>query len=393
MSNLPVLALIFAISTGQLIKIPIGIQAGPTLLDLTILILCFVGIYRSKLMLKKPPLFIQSGFVFTLICVASLAFTPLHLNNFEYFTSLSYTLRFFSYLFFGWLVYSNIFPEISKSTNKIIIYSGFILASLGILQFIFYPNLDFLALNGWDPHYLRTASTFLDPNFLGGYLALILLILTVPHIDPIPSRWRKVFFLPVYIALITTFSRGALFVFIISFCVSAILHKSFKIAIITAVLAVGFGIGFVVYKQQIATPRNINREQSAEYRLSAWQQGFNIFQQSPILGVGFNSYRYAIREYNLGDNGFVNSRGASSNDSSLLTVIVTTGIIGLAAYLFFLFSILRSGFKNYLKGGTWGPILVAGLLGIIAQSFFSNNLFYPFFLILIILIATKNETT
>lgn len=382
MSNLIVYALIFAISAGQLIKIPIAASAGPILLDITVLILCVVGIFKSRLKLKTPPLFIKAGLIFTFICIASLAFTPLHLNNLEYIASFSYILRFFCYLFLGWLLYSNIFPGINKSINQILIYSGFILAVLGILQFFFYPNLIFLTINGWDPHYFRTVSTFLDPNFLGGYLSLILLILMVHQQDPIPSKWRILFFLIIYFALVTSFSRGGILVLIVSFSMLAILQRSFKIALLTAVLAIGFGVVFFGYQQQIANPRHIDREQSAEYRLGTWQQGLKMFQQSPILGIGFNSYPYGIREYNLANTDFVHSRGSSSNDSSLVHVAATTGIIGLIAYLFFLLTIFLSGKK---------PLVMAGLAGILVQSFFSNTLFYPFLLMLIILIVVKSE--
>jgi len=358
-------------------------NGGVNLLDVTVIILCTVGLFQTKLHFKKPPQFITLALFFILIALLSLLLTPLHLTAAEYLTSLFYTARFSLYILLGWLIFSRALKAIGQNISHVLLFSGVGLAILGLLQFIFLPDLRFLTTQGWDPHFFRTASTFLDPNFLGAYLVLTFLLLT--HTRCVPDRHiRNMALIIVYIALLTTFSRGTYLAFLTSFLTLSFLQKSLKLAIITIVLFALLLLGFTTYQRLVAQVRGIDRTQSAEFRLNSWQQGWQLFSSHPILGVGFNTYRYALQKYNLGDEQFLKSHGSSTNDSSLLYVAATTGIIGLVSYIFFLGSIFVTGIKIY-------PPLVAGLLGLSAQSFFANTLFYPFLLIWIILMATKSH--
>lgn len=156
-------------------------------------------------------------------------------------------------------------------------------------------------------------------------------------------------------------------------------------AIFTIILTLGLLFGYYNYQRSVAIPKNIDRIRSAQFRLNSWQQGAALFQEAPILGIGFNSYRYGLKEYRLATEDFLETHGASTNDSSLLFVAATTGVIGLIAYLFFLATLVKN-----CRGG----ILIAAVFGIIIQSFFANTLFYPFQLVWIILMSskpTKNE--
>ena len=372
--------LAFSIIAGQLIKIPIGTHGGVTLLDTTVISLCFWGIVKLKFHLKKPPLFVASAIFFILIALLSLALTPLHLTPIEYFTSLSYTLRFSLYVLLGWIIYSHTFPILQKNIPSILTISGLGLAFLGLLQFIFLPNLGFLTNWGWDPHYFRTASTFLDPNFLGAYFVLtLILLISLP--DRLLPHLRFLAITVVYLALLTTFSRGAYLAFLTSFISLSFLRKSFRTGIFTIILFLGLLLAFSIYQKAVAQPRGVDRAQSAEFRFSTWQQGWQLFSSHPLLGVGFNAYKFALREYNLGDEQFLKSHGASTNDSSLLYVGATTGVVGLFSYLFFLFTMIRTG----------KPILIAGLFGLIVQSFFANTLFYPFLFLWLVLTLHQKD--
>lgn len=365
--------LTLSIICGQLIKLPIGTHGGLTLLDAAVIILCFFGLLRIRVKLSKPPLWIKASFGFILIALLSLILTPLSLTQIEYFTSISYTIRFSLYILFGWLVYSGALPNLKKNIKNILLTSGVVLAALGLLQFIFLPDLSFLEKFGWDPHYFRAASTFLDPNFLGSFLMLTLLLVK-----------NKYFFTLVFIALMLTFSRGAYLAFLTSFLSLSFLNRSLPLGIVTIILFLGLILGFSTYERLVAQPRNIDRAQSAQFRLETWQQGFKLFQMHPVLGVGFNTYRYALKQYNLGDDEFLKSHGASTNDSSFIYVAATTGIIGFVSYVFFLGVIFVAGVKlNY--------ILSAGLVGLLAQSFFANTLFYPPLILWVILAATYKE--
>lgn len=361
--------LTLSIISGQLIKLPFGTHGGLTLLDIAVIILCIWGLLSTKFILLKPPLWIKASFIFAVIALISLIYTPLTLTKDEYFTSASYLIRFSLYIFFGWLIYSNVFPNLRKNIDHLLFFSGATLAVLGLLQFTFLPDLRFLEKFGWDPHYFRTASTFLDPNFLGSFLVLTLLLVK-----------NKYFFTLVFIALMLTFSRGAYLAFLTSFIILSFLKRSLRLGIVTIILFLGLILGFSTYERLIAQPRNIDRTQSAQFRLGTWKQGWELFQKYPILGVGFNTYRYALKQHNLGDEQFLKSHGASTNDSSFLYVLATTGLIGFSTYLLFLIAFLKMK-TNY--------ILLAGVGGLVTQSFFANTLFYPHLLIWIVLLAAK----
>lgn len=348
---------------GQLFKFPAGSTGGLTILDLAVVILDILLLVKLKFRLPKLPLYIKTALIFLVVTVLSLIFTPLNLSQTEYLISFAYILRLAAYFLLGWLIFQNFRPTL--------IFSGVILSILGLLQLIFLPNLGFLASLGWDPHYFRTVSTLLDPNFLGAYLALTLLLISQTKFN---SKLKIASFIIVYLALVTTFSRSGALVMGVIFLTLSLLQRSIKLGAVTIILTAGFFLGFQTYHQQVAAPRNIDRTKSAESRLSTWQQGFEMFTAHPILGVGFNSYRFALEKYQLAPKSVEGSRGGSTNDSSLLFVASTTGLIGLITYLVFLVSLLKVSFKR-------NPVLFSGIVGLILGSFFVNSLFYPWMLI------------
>ncbi len=341
-----------------------------------VLIFCLLGLHRLKFKLALPK-HLPPGLGFVLIGIISLILTPLNLSLTESAISFSYILRFFLYLLFGWTVYSGAFPKIKMNIAKIFISSGIGLAIIGLLQLVFLPNLEFLRSLGWDPHFFRTVSTFLDPNFAGAYFVLTFLLLT-------EKKYQKIFLILTFAALLTTFSRSAYLMFLISGLTLSYLKKSKVLAFSFVILFLILLAGFYTYGELVAKPRSINREQSASFRLNTWQQGLTIFEKNPIFGVGFNAYKYALREYKLADVQFLDSRGSSSNDSSILFILSTTGLIGFIIYSLFIITLVKSSLKNNF-------IFVSGLCGLLIHSFFANSLFYPFILIWIFLISGQDR--
>ncbi len=374
--------LVLSIIAGQLIKIPFGTHGGITLLDIAIALILILGVTKLKA-LKKFPIWVISAWIFSTLAILSLIFTPIHLTRSEFITSLAYILRFLGIIFVGLVV-----PK--EAIIKILLISGAGLSILGIMQLLIFPDLGFLTRYGWDPHFYRTVSTFLDPNFLGAYLSLTLILLSQKKIT---KKWNLILFIIVYLSLLTTFSRGAFLGFAAGFLTLAILKRSINFFLLTVFLASILTLGFVFYQKVIAQPRNIDRTQSAQFRVNSWQEGLALIQKHPILGVGFNTYRFALREYHLRPNEFIQDRGASSNDSSLIYVASTTGLLGFLSYLVFLFSIIWVGWQNYLSKNPFGAILLSGLSVIFIQSFFSNTLFYPFLLMWIVLVLSQTHDT
>lgn len=376
--------LVISILAGQLVKFPLFGNLGPTLLDFYILFLVLIGLIKPGFKLKKPPIFVKLGLIFSLIAAVSLIFTPLSLTLQEYLLSFSYTIRWTLYIVAVWIIFLD-FTQIKKRIYFILITSGFGLAILGLLQFLLVPNLLFLQKFGWDPHYFRTASTFLDPNFAGAYFGLSLLLLFDKiSLGKIRNK-NNFYFLVIYLALLTTFSRSSYLMFLVGGLSLSFLRQSKIVALICMIGFLFLLLGFQLYGLYIATPRGIDRKESASSRIDSWLQGLQIFNHSQFLGVGFNSYRYAIRQYNLGDGLFLMSHGSTTNDSSLLYVAATTGVVGFLSYVLFLSSLI----KYSLKGN---PILIASFVGVVVHSFFANSLFYPPILLWILLLSFYNLT-
>lgn len=371
--------LALAIISGQLIKLPIAGQGGATVLDLTVILFCLLGLIKLKFRLTKPSLFLKSALVFIFIAVLSLILTPLHLRTEEILISFFYTVRFAFYTLLCWIILSGAFPALKNNIQKILIFSGLILAVSGLIQFLFLPDLTFLTADGWDPHYFRTVSTFLDPNFAGAYFVLTLLLL-IEGRNILKGRVLYILFAILYLALLTTFSRSSYLMFLVSGIILAFFQKSIKLLLSTVILFLILLLGFQIYVQLVASPRNIDRAQSASSRFNTWEQGGILFQKFPIFGVGFNAYRYGLKEFNLGDEQFLKSHGASSNDSSLLSVASTTGVIGLTAYFIFLISLFKYSYPKNL-------VLMSTIGGLLIHSIFSNSLFYPPILSWIMLIS------
>lgn len=377
--NLTGLIITAGIISGQLIKIPLLGSGGLSILDLVIICFCIFGLVKKKFHLVKPPISILSALVFISISTISLVFSPINLMFSEYLISFSYIIRFSIYILFAWVIYSNSIGNFQEEIHNILISSGFGLATLGLLQFIFLPNLGFLSKQGWDPHYFRTVSTFLDPNFAGSFFALTLLLL----ISKKATKTTTVFFVVTFLALLTTFSRSSYLMFLAGGLSLSFFKKSKGSMLIVIILFLVLLLGFKIYTQLISKPKNIDRGQSASFRFNSWQQGLIIFQKYPVLGAGFNAYKYAVKELKLGDQQFLQSHGATSNDSSLLFVASTTGVVGLISYLFFLISIIWKT-KNY--------ILIAAILGLLVHSIFSNSLFYlPILLWLLLISVTPKK--
>ncbi len=366
-----ILILTLAIVCGQLIRIPLG-NGAVTSIDLAVILFSAFLAFKNKFHFNNTPLFLKFFFLFILIGLISSFFTPLKLASNEFLNGFFYLIRLLFFVVFLLFLLSDNSKFIKIKVANILIFSGVALSILGIMQFIFFPDLGILSNQGWDPHFFRTVSTFLDPNFAGAYFVLTLLVIS--HLrgeNRMTPRVFYIIFAIVYLALLTTFSRSSYLMFLVVGLSFSYFQKSKKLATFILILFVILLLSFQIYTQVVAKPRNISREESASFRLNAWQQGLTIFQKFPILGVGYNNYRYAISEYKLGDNQFIESHGSSSNDSSLLFVAATTGIFGLIVYLLFLISLFQFGLINN------NFVLTSSIIGLLVHSIFANSLFYP----------------
>lgn len=220
----------------------------------------------------------------------------------------------------------------------------------GIIQFIFLPDVSFLAAANWDDHYFRLIGTFLDPGFTGAILVFGLIIFYFVKSPAIAI---------VYLAMMLTFSRASYLMYLVSFGIIAIARKSVRIFLL-ALLILLLTIPFLPKSTGEGT--KLTRENSIEARINNWRESIEIWSQSPFIGVGYDAYRYVRGEK-------LTSHSGAGADSSLLLVLATTGIVGLTTYIWLLWQMWIRGRKSIVFMASFGAIIV--------HSFFNNTLFYP----------------
>ncbi len=178
----------------------------------------------------------------------------------------------------------------------------------------------------------------------------------------------------------------------VSFLTFSILSKSKGLILITFLMISIFALVYSQYQVQVATPRGVDKKGSANARLNTWEYGLSFFKSYPILGIGFNTYRYGLRDIAKAPDELINVAGGGSNDSSLLHIASTTGLIGLASFLGFILSLLFLAWKK-MNTHFFAKAYVAGITGLFFHSFFTNSLFYPPILLWILLTANFKEAS
>jgi O-antigen ligase len=193
------------------------------------------------------------------------------------------------------------------------------------------------------------------------------------------------------IAVYLTYSRSALIMLVAAVITYLALQKQKKLAFAAIVLLIA--IIFFLPKQSHSTfteGTNFLRITSGVERLDSIQTGVKIFEQSPVLGVGFNAYRYAQHKVGLTNIYWQVTHSGAGTDNGFLFVLTTAGIIGLTAFIYLLFCIFRQA-KSQLKQNVHSVVLFAVLLGLILDGFFVNSLFYVLLLEWIWIFAALTE--
>jgi O-antigen ligase len=322
----------------------------------------------TKLIKKEK---VKQRYIYTpILLFAGLGFISLLINSFnltigQFFVSLMYLLR--------WIAYAGVFfiildfnQEIKNKISKILFIIGSIIIGIGYLQYFFYSSLRNLFYLGWDEHMYRMFSVFLDPNFAGAFFVLFFLFSL-----NIFFKNRNIIVGLISIlslgAIFLTFSRSALIMLIISSVLMLVLlNKKIWIILLLGIIILALSISSKFFNIE-----NINlfRIVSSEARLETAKNALLIIKNNPLIGVGYDAYRYAQFRYGLRSEINYNSHADASPDNSFLLVMSTTGLIGFCLFVFLWFRIIKLKIKNAL--------VIASIVGIFVNCLFVNSLFYP----------------
>lgn len=360
---------------GQLTRIPLSFLNLPEVhLYLTDIILFLLvlswGICKISEKGKKYqlPVLAKPIFLFTVLAVFSLIVNSPLFSKRELGVGFLYLLRwvFYAGLYFvlfdlkkklGWLNWKNV--------RCFLIIIGSAVGIFGLSQYFLWPNLKALEVLQYDPHFYRVVGTFLDPGFTGLILVFTFLLIIDCWFEE-KKKWLIPLSLIIYSALALTYSRASWLVFLIAVLFVAYFKKSWKFLLVILAL---MGFTYFLLPRPAGEGGKIERTYTIEARLINYQQALMIAKEHPFFGVGFNTYRYAQRDYGFfeAEEWRISHSGAGA-DNSWLFVLATTGVFGFLSYLWFWGRALKESKKK--------TIVLVSLLALIIHAFFVNSLFY-----------------
>jgi len=354
---------------GQFLTIPLGFINLPEikiyLIDLLIFIILALRLSECIFLKKKyilPPL-IKHLFLFVGILFLSWITSLWKFKSEESFVGFLYLFRFLIYLNF-WLVVYDLTRRDSlvwrKFWEKILWWWGIVMAVLGLFQYLLFPDIRFLSFLGWDLHYYRVTGMFLDPNYLGILFALAILFFI-----------NKSIIFPTILVIFPfflTYSRSSYLALFFGIFFFLLIKKRLWLVI---VVLITFIMAIVLLPRPGGEGVKIERTVSFFQRVENWEKAIRIWKRCPILGVGFNNYRYAQHNFGfLTEEDWRTNHAAAGVDNSFLFVLATSGILGEIFFWNFWIRVLIFSFRR-------SRLLFSSLIAIFIHSFFQNTLFYP----------------
>ena len=322
-------------------------------------------IKRKQILIPLNILFVVTFLIFSLLSTLfSIANYPIS----DQFLVLGYLVRFGNYSFFGFLIYillkSNILLTIDF--QNILKLNFYLLFILNMAQYFLFRDISSLSIYGFDPHQNRLTGTFLDPNYMGIYLIIYFLFSELT----LNSRFVSI---SSFIMILLTESRSAFLTLLLALFI--LMFRSPKYLLFVALLFVfSFGTSFI---NRIELTKAAN--DSSNLRIESWKNAIQLYSLSPEFGIGFNNYRNMSKFFNLTSPENYYSNSSNSSDSSLLSILVMTGGIGLFLFLLYLISFGLRVYDNLIY-----------LAVIFFNSIFINSLLFPTVCVLILLILNYN---
>ncbi|MEW6188643.1 MAG: O-antigen ligase family protein, partial [Actinomycetota bacterium] len=239
----------------------------------------------------------------------------------------------------------------------------------------------------------RSFATFGNPMYLSAYLTLVLpLALAIFVKGSYPKRFRGLVPLSItlmLICLVFTYARAAWLGFAVSFLFIIFLSlrdiwadKKMVLVFMGMVLICAFFVNIPSkYSAYTITQRMTSIVQiekgSAVPRLRMWRQTLSLIADRPLLGSGADTYKLVFPKYK--PKGWVIAFRQPLLDKAhndFLQVAATMGLLGLAAYLWFLGTFFLKGIRtisqterDYERVLLIG--IIAGALGYIVQLQFN----------------------
>lgn len=381
---------------GLLARASVG-GAGILATDLVVPLFAIAWAGAKILTRKKFPKnkWIGPALLFFAVASASWMFGAWDLDLKAKVMSAAYLLRLGAMLLLGWAA-TDLFPDRQKLIEKILLITA-VVVGLGFVQFWVVPDIgNYSTEGGWDPHTGRLLGTWLDPNYVAGLLGFILPV-TIAEWYRSTGRRKTLLTLliaAVAYALFLTFSRSGYLAAAVGLIVF-FLARDWKILLIgVAIVALGLGTNERAQQRvgelagtfaSIVMQDTDEIDPTAKLRLQNWRKSLTLWEKRPVLGIGYNTYRWVAAEEGVVDESYF-SAGAA--DGTHLTVLVTTGLLGFGAWLWWLGRMWWLGWKQWRKKYDIRSLgWTAGWTALIVHAVFVNSLLFPLIFLPVIALA------
>lgn len=390
---------------GLLARVSVG-GSGILATDLLVPLFALAWVGKKIIFHEKFPkcYFIGAGFAFVSVALITWFIGAWNLDISAKILSLSYIVRIVTMLIIGWAA-SEFFAQKSESpayslqSTKEFFFKRFffitaVVMALGFIQFIFVPDISLWSTEGgWDPHTGRLLGTWLDPNYLSGFLGFLLPVIIGSWYKK-RNNWLLLLGGIALVALFLTFSRSGYLAAITGLGFFFLL-RDWKIILLAILIAV-LGLSVSERAQQrvgeltgtfssIILQDTAEIDPTAKLRIQNWIKSADLWIKYPVTGIGYNTYRWRAAEEGVVDESFFSAGGA---DGTHLTVLVTTGIIGFLSYIFFLRRLFWFPIKKWWRTRDEQELgFSMGFLSLVVHSLFVNSLFFPLIFLPVIVIA------
>lgn len=330
---------------------------------ISILILGII-VFKQRLFRITLPFLILFTLYGVLVLVSFFSYQNIGFS--ESVRSFLYLLRFGVYFFLLYFVYLTIrSKEVSNEFLMKVLRDNYIfLVLLCLIQWVFFQDLGEYQKFGYDPHVNRLVGPFMDPNFLGFYLVLYLILNSkFIHSNFILFSSSTLIFL--------TQSRSALISFFIFMTFWFLYQKNLKYLFVILLMLLGIFGSPIISRIEHTSRAN----DSVNLRFDSYENGLNLTQFSDYLGVGFNNYKIYQRSFSMG---FDDTNSSNFNDSSWISLLVLGGLLSV---------VLLFGFLLSINFSVLGLVL---LFITMINTNIINSLFYPPLTFMILLVMFVN---
>lgn len=234
-----------------------------------------------------------------------------------------------------------LFPGGKNTTTliKAVIFSSVIPTLVALIQGL--NNTGVFDGDRW-----RVNGTFVHPNMLAFYLVFIitlaLFIFLTLRKQAVEKYFYLLFSLPLILALGLTYTRGAwLCLFTILFLIGLI---RFRIFLVSALFIISLAYIIVLpFQERVNSLFTFSSTDSTVWRLDLWRDALSYSKDNQLKGYGPGTSAIIIAQ----NRSLL--LGSSEPHNDYIKIILETGLIGLAAYLFLITSLvfrLAQGFKQ-----------------------------------------------